>query len=137
MNTFKAKLITGLIGYGLIAAGCIAVILHNILMISLDWNWFFATLVFFLLVESLLVNLVISNSSSKDNKRLINIYMLAKIIKILSSLTFILIYFIVAGRAELKTFIIVYIVFYLLFLIAETYLFSKIEKQIKSKNKDE
>ena len=133
MNTFKAKLITGLIGYGLIAAGCMAVILHNVLMISFDWNWFFATLVFFLLIESLLVSMVISNSSSKDNKRLINIYMLAKVIKIISSLAFILIYFIVAGRAELKIFIIVYIVFYLLFLIAETYLFSKIEKQIKSK----
>lgn len=136
MNLFKTRLIFGLIGYGLLAGAGVAVVLHNFFP-GLDWSWFAAILVFFMAIESLIIHLAVNGSYSKDEKRLVNIYMLTKSLKIIPSLIFILIYFLVEGTYNLKNFIVVYIIFYLLFLIAETYMLTRIEKHIKLKDNNE
>lgn len=136
MNLLKVRLITGLIGYGFIAGGLVAGVLHYLDQ-GINWNWFLAILFFFLFVESLIVNLVVSNSRNKDKKRLVNIYMLTKVIKIVLSLGFVLLYITLERMDSFKSFILLYVAFYILFLFAELVIFSKIEKYIKSNNSDE
>ncbi|MDR0825253.1 MAG: hypothetical protein LBN74_09175 [Prevotella sp.] len=136
MGVFKYRLFSGLIGYGLLVGAIVAVILHYSLP-GFSWNWYLGIFFFFMVVELFILNLVEKNSHSEDKKRLVNIYILTKVIKIILSLIFVLIYYIIERTYNLKPFIIIYIVFYLLFLIAETFLFTKIEKHIKMKNKNE
>lgn len=137
MDSLKSRLLLGLTGYGLIIGAILAAVLHSYFPGGLNWSWFIGVFMFFLAVESLILNIVVNNSYSKDSRRLVNIYMLAKVIKILSSLSFALIYYLVEGSSNIKVFLIVLIAFYLLFLVAETYLLTKIEKHIKSDNQNE
>lgn len=136
MDSLKSRLLLGLTGYGLIIGAVLAAVVHSYFS-GLSWSWFIGVFMFFLAVESLILNIVANNSYSKDSRRLVNIYMLAKVIKILSSLSFALIYYLVEGSSNIKIFLIVLIAFYLLFLVAETYLLTKIEKHIKSDNQNE
>lgn len=136
MNSLKNKFIIGLTGYGLIVGAILAIIIHSFFP-EMNWNWFVGAFMFFLTLESIIITIVINNSYSNNSRRLVNIYMLAKVIKILSALSLALIYYIVEGSSDIKVFLIVLIAFYLLFLVAETYLLTKIEKYIKSDNQNE
>ncbi|MDR3056562.1 MAG: hypothetical protein ACK5KL_20650 [Dysgonomonas sp.] len=136
MNQFKARLFSGLIGYGLLVGAIVAIILHNFFP-GFSWNWYLGIFIFFIVVETFILNLVEKSSHSEDKKRLVNIYTLTKAIKIILSLVFVLVYYIIERSYNIKMFIIIYIVFYLLFLIAETFLFTKVEKHIKIKNNNE
>jgi formate-dependent nitrite reductase membrane component NrfD len=136
MNSYKTGLILALTGYGLLAGAAVACILHYFFP-GFNWNWFIAVFVFFLALESLIINLAVKNSQKKDSKKLVNVYMLTKGLKIILSLAFVLIYFIIERTNGLKTFAITLIGFYLLFLIAETYLLTRIEKHIKKESNNE
>lgn len=136
MNSYKTRLILALTGYGLLAGAAVACILHYFFP-GFSWNWFLAIFIFFLTLESLIINLAVNNSQKKDSKKLVNIYMLAKVVKIVSSLVFILVYFIVERTNNLKTFAVTFIGFYLLFLFAETFLLTTIEKHIKKESNNE
>lgn len=131
MNSFKARLFSGLIGYSLLVGVIIAIILHSYFP-GFSWNWYLGIFIFFMVVETFILNLVEKNSHSEDKKRLVNIYTLTKVIKIVLSLIFVLTYYIIERTNNLKMFIIIYIVFYILFLIAETFLFTRVEKHIKN-----
>jgi hypothetical protein len=131
MNSFKARLFSGLIGYSLLVGAIIAIILHSYFP-GFSWNWYLGIFIFFMVVETFILNLVEKNSHSEDKKRLVNIYTLTKVIKIVLSLIFVLTYYIIERTNNLKMFIIIYIVFYILFLIAETFLFTRVEKHIKN-----
>ena len=134
MNLFKTRLISGLLGYGLVSGALLAGVIH-ILQKPFDWGWYIAIWLFFMLIESLFINLVTNNSKNKQDKKLVNIYLLTKVIKIVCSLIFALTYVVVEKGENLLMFAIIFIIFYLLFLIAETILFSMIEKHIKLENK--
>jgi hypothetical protein len=136
MNAYKTRLIFALTGYGLLVGAGIAAILHYCFP-GFSWNWFLAVFIFFLALEILIVNLIANNSRSGNDKRLVNIYMLTKVLKVVLSLAFILVYFLVERTMGIKPFIIIFIAFYLLFLIAETYLLTKIERHIKLKSNNE
>ncbi len=132
MNIFKTKLIIFIIAFGLIISGCIGIGLTHFLP-TFDWNWFLGIVLFYLVIESLVVSLVEKCSQKKDKKQLVNIYMLTKVIKIISSLILITVYALTV-KENIKAFVAVFILFYLLYLIAETVVFTKIEKRIKEKN---
>jgi L-asparagine transporter-like permease len=136
MNSYRTRLILALTGYGLLAGAVVACILHYFFP-GFSWNWFMAIFIFFLVLESFILSLAVNNSQKKDSKKLVNIYMLAKVVKIILSLAFILTYFIIEKTDNLKTFAITFIGFYLLFLFAETYLLTTIEKHIKKENNNE
>lgn len=132
MNIFKTKLITSIIAFGLIISGAIGVGLSYFLP-TFDWNWFVGLSLFYLVIESLVVSLVEKCSQKKDKKQLVNMYMLTKVIKVITSLIFITVY-VLTVKENIKAFVAVFILFYLLYLIAETFIFMKIEKRIKEKN---
>ncbi len=118
------------------AGAAVACVLHYFFP-GFSWNWFLAIFIFFLAVESLIINLAVNNSQKKDSKKLVNVYMLAKVVKIVLSLVFILICFVIERTNGLKTFAVTFIGFYLLFLFAETYLLTRLEKHIKKESNNE
>lgn len=132
MNIFKTKLIIYIIAFGLIISGCIGLGLSHFLP-TFNWNWFVGLASFYLIIESLVVSLVEKCSQKKDKKQLVNMYMLTKVIKVIASLIFVTVY-VLTVKENIKAFVAVFILFYLLYLIAETFIFMKIEKRIKEKN---
>ena len=128
-NLFRSKLIVIVIAVGLLIGACVGGILYFVLP-TFNANWFAGILLFFIILEILMVMLVERYSRKKDKKQLLNIYMLTKVLKLIASLIFITICILVA-KVDIKSFVAVFLALYLLFLAAETLLFTRIEKQIK------
>lgn len=83
---------------------------------------------FFLLGLGLIYMLTAINNT--DGKKLVNKYMLMRVIKVLSSLAFLLVYWLINKR-EIKNFAVAFIVFYMIFLIFETWVYLQVEKNMK------
>ena len=83
---------------------------------------------FFLLGLGLIYTLTGINNT--DGKKLVNKYMLMRVIKVLSSLAFLLVYWLINKR-EIKNFAVAFIVFYMIFLIFETWVYLQVEKKMK------
>lgn len=132
MNLFKARLVTYIIAFGLIISACIGVGLY-LVQPSFDWNRFAAIVIFFLMLEPMIMSLVENGSRKKNKKQMVNVYMLTKVIKVLASLIFIAVY-VLAVKEDIKVFVTVFILFYILYLIVETLLFLNLEKHLKEKN---
>lgn len=134
MELFKAKLITYTIAFGLVISGCVGVVLYNYFPDLISWNWFSIVALFFLIAETCIMLYVSEVSKKKEKRQMVNVYMLIKIAKILAS-------FVIAGiylaidKTNIQGFVIVFILFYLLYLVAETSLFVTIEKHIKENKK--
>lgn len=131
MDLFKARLVTYIIAFGLVISACIGGGLYY-LQPSFDWNWFAGIVIFFLILESFIISLIESNIKKKEKRQTVNLYMLTKVIKILSSLVFTTIYVLVV-KENIKSFVAVFVSFYLLYLFAETILLLRIEKHLKEK----
>ena len=134
MDVFKTKLITYTVASGLLISGCIGLILFYVFPALINWDWYVSIVLYFLIIETAIMLYVNSASETKDKKQMVNVYMLTKVVKILLSLVVIAI-FAFNYKEQLKGFIIVFILFYLLYLAVETSLFVKIEKHIKEKKK--
>ncbi len=83
---------------------------------------------FFLLGLGLIYMLTAINNT--DGKKLVNKYMLMRVIKVLSSLAFLLVYWLINKR-EIKNLAVAFIVFYMIFLIFETWVYLQVEKNMK------
>jgi len=121
-----------MIASGMIISACIGIGLY-LIQPSFDWNWFAVILLFFLVLEPLMMSLVENGSRKKDKKQMVNVYMLTKVVKVLASLVFIAVY-VLAVKENVKVFVTVFILFYILYLIVETLLFLNLEKHLKEKN---
>jgi len=122
-----------MIAFGCIISACIGAGLYYFYP-AFDWNWFAGIVIFFLILEPLIMSLVESSSHKKEKKQMVNIYMLTKVIKVIASLIFIAVY-VLAVKENVKVFVAVFILFYLMYLICETALFMKVERHLKEKNK--
>lgn len=134
MDLFKTRLITILIAFGLITTALVGAGLYYLIP-TFDWNWFVGIAAFFLILEPILISYVVG-VSSKEKKKLVNAYMLTKVVKVIFALFFVTIYALVV-KENIKSFVAVFILFYLLYLIVEAYLFIKIEKHIKENKSNE
>lgn len=65
--------------------------------------------------------------------KLVNVYMLMRVIKIFASFVFVLIYWFI-DKENIRDFAIIFIIFYLCNLIWETYIYTRMERYIKYKN---
>ena len=100
-----------------------------------DIYWFVGVLFLFLIIELVVLSYVYNQSEKADGKKMVNVYMLAKVVKILLSLLVVLIYALVV-KDGLKIFALNFILLYFLFLGMESLLFVKIERHFKSINKE-
>lgn len=131
MNLFKSQLLGILVAFGLIIGALVGALLYYVFP-QFYPDWYFGIVFFFLIMEVVIMNFVISKSAKVDSKKMVNVYMLTKVVKILVSLVFIAIYALTV-KENIKNFVIVFIAFYVLYLFLETALFSKIEKHLKEK----
>ena len=68
--------------------------------------------------------------------KMVNVYMLMRMIKIFASFVFVLIYWFI-NKLNMRNFAIIFIIFYLINLIWETYIYTWMEKYIKHKTDQE
>lgn len=133
MSSFRAKLVTSVLAYGLIVgAGLGAVLFYG--FPTFYTNWYLVILAFFLVIEPLILLFVDYESRDADAnpKKLLNVYMLTKVLKTVAVLGAIAIYGI-AVKENLKSFALTFFMLYIIFLAIETFLFTKIEKRLKEK----
>lgn len=131
MDFFKAKLITSLIAFGLIMGALIGALLYYQFPQYYP-NWYEGILLFFLVLESLVISYVVSASRKVTQRQMLNTYMLTKVIKIFAALIFVGAYALIV-KENIKSFVLVFMIFYLLFLGMESILFLRIEKRLKNK----
>lgn len=131
MDFFRAKLITSVIAFGLITGAIIGMLLYYQFP-EFYPNWYEGILAFFLILESGIVSYVVSASNKVNQKQMLNTYMLIKVIKIFAALMFVGAYAIIV-KENLKSFVLVFMIFYLLFLGIESILFFRVEKRLKNK----
>jgi len=130
MDSLKVRLLLAVIAFALISGALVGALLHYVLP-QFYPDWFFGIVFFFLIAESLVMFYVASNAQKVSSKKMVNLYMLAKVAKILASLVFIMIAYALTGKENIRNFVLVFIVFYGLYLFFETFLFSKIERELK------
>jgi hypothetical protein len=132
MDSFWAKLIFIFVVLGLIIGGGIWALLHYVFPAYYP-DWYGAILLFFLIVEILIITYVYLQSRKKEKpQKMVNVYLLTKVVKMLLALTFVTVY-VLAVKEQVKNFVLVFMIFYIVFLAIESRLFIQIEKHLKKK----
>lgn len=131
MDFTKAKLVTYILAFGLIIGAIIGLLL-NYVFPQYYPNWYEGILLFFIIMESLILIYVESASRRVTSRQMLNTYMLTKVVKVFASLIFIGAYMIMVGEDK-KSFVLIFMIFYLLYLALESMLFLQIEKRLKKK----
>lgn len=85
--------------------------------------------IFFFVVGVVLL-LILGKAVKSDSKNIIKKYMVMKVAKVICSLILVVIYWVV-NKADIYNFAVMFIIYYLLFLIIETYMLLKLEKWMK------
>lgn len=134
MDSIRIKLLSILWAYGLIVGSIVGLVLVYLLP-QYYTDWYPGILFFFLILETAIVIYVESYSKKATARQLSNAYMLTKVIKIFSALILVGIYA-AAVKEGIKSFALIFMILYILFLFIETHLFTRIEKHLK-KNKIE
>ena len=90
----------------------------------------YLTIPLFFYLMGLIFIILFRRAPIKRNNYIMNLYMLMRLIKILASFLIILIYWL-THRVNLKNFATIFIIFYLISLIWETYIYLRMEKYLK------
>lgn len=130
----KAKLLTTLWPVGILFGAVLGVVLYYQFPQYYNPGWYLGTYFLFMIMETVILLFAEQKSNSATAKQMVNVYLLTKVIKVILSLVFITIYVLVV-KENIKSFVLIYMIFYLFFLFVETKLFTLIEKQLKEKNK--
>ncbi len=131
MDFFRAKLIILLLAYGLIVGALVGALLYYVFPQYYP-QWYEGILLFYLILEPLVLVYVESSSRRVTQRQMLNTYMLTKVFKIFAALIFVGAYAIIV-KENIKSFVLTFMIFYLLFLAIESFLFLKIEKRLKNK----
>lgn len=129
MDSFRMKLLGTLWAYGLIVGSAIGLILVYLLP-QYYTDWFPGLLFFFLIIETVIVYYVESYSKKATARQLSNTYMMTKVVKMLTALILVGIYAL-AVKEGLKSFVLIFMLLYVVFLVIETLSFTRIEKHLK------
>jgi len=134
MGKFTDKILFANLSFGLVFSVVMGLIVF-LLVPSFNILWLFATALFFFVVQNavfLYINSIVNKKNSKI--QLAQAYLLTKTIKILLALMYAGISVLIMTENK-KVFLIVFVVFYVSYLIVESFLFMKIEKHIKNLSK--
>jgi len=130
MNGFAKKLIATTFLFGVIFSIIVSCVTLA-LVPSFSIYWLVGTCLFFLLLETGIILYIINTTKDKKkDKKLVNAYLLTKVVKIFLSL-FIIAFYLLQVRTEVKTYLVLFAVLYFCYLILESILFVKIEKRLK------
>lgn len=129
MNSLRFKLLSILWSYGLIVGAILGLVLVYLLP-QYYTNWYPGLLFFFLIFETAIVVYVESYRKKATARQLSNAYMLTKVIKVFTALILVGVYAAVV-KEGMKSFVLIFMLLYILFLVVETHLFTRIEKHLK------
>ena len=129
MNPFRLKLLGTLWAYGLIVGSAIGLVLVYLLP-QYYTDWFPGLLFFLLAIETAIVFYVESYSKKATARQLSNAYMMTKVVKMLAALVLVGTYAAVV-KEGMKSFVLIFMLLYVVFLVIETLLFTRIEKHLK------
>ena len=128
MEKLRSKLILLLTAIIMIAGLASRQILTNMLSNQL-FSGFLIIPIFFMLLGLGTIFFLTQNTEIDARKRATR-YMLHRTVKILLSVTLVLIYWAV-NKPEIKIFATVFVIYYLIFLMFETYTYMQVEKTLK------
>jgi len=93
------------------------------------YTWFpYIPAVFFLL--GIATILILTKNYKLEAKKLVNVYMMLKLAKLVMAMVYLLAFYFVVGK-DIRVFGIVFAGYYAIYIGLETYIFYSIEKQIK------
>lgn len=130
----KAKLLSTLWPAGILFGAALGLILYYQFPQYYDAGWYLGTYFLFMIMETAVLLFAEQKSRNATAKQMVNVYLLTKVIKVILSLVFITAYVLIV-KGNIKSFVLIYMIFYLFFLFVETKLFTQIEKHLKEKNK--
>ncbi len=134
MKKIRIKLILIFIAFSTILGFALEYLMKNVISEYAVKYYSLIPILFFILGVPFI--LILTRKQEKvDDKRVVNEYLIIKVTKVLLSLFLLAIYWINNGT-EVKTFGVIYILFYLLFLFFETYVYFQVEKELKRKRED-
>lgn len=107
-------------------------ILQNIYP-GLVFSWYPFIPLTFLIMGTLLIS-ILANSYKMEDKKFINLFMVVKLIKLLTAMIYVLVFYFAVGK-DLRIFGITFATFYAVYIGLETYIFYLMEKQIKKEKK--
>lgn len=131
---FRNKIVLATLLIGLAVGTVLGIVFQNFLT-GFNLNWYIGVLMYFAILSTLIVAYVEGKSRQVDQKKMVNVYMLTKVVKMLLSLFVILIYALVV-KEGLKPFALSFVSLYLLFLVIESRMFLRIEKHLKETKKE-
>ncbi len=99
-------------------------------------SWYISILLYFLIIETVIIYVINVGYKKLDKRKLVNLFLSVRVFKIMLSLAFIGIYYFVV-KTDIKTFTLVFALFYLVTIGFETWYFFNKERQLKKKNKGE
>ncbi len=134
MKKIRTKLILAFIIFSTISAFTLEYLIRNVIPEYGVKYYSLIPILFFVLGIPFI--LILTRKQEKvDDKRVANEYLMIKVVKVLLSLFLLAVYWINNG-AEVKTFGVIYILFYLLFLFFETFVYFQVEKELKRKREN-
>ena len=132
MDLFRTKFILLLISFILLFGTGIGAFFYY-LFPQFYPQWYTLIPVFFFFVGLSLIFTVDIGSKKLEQKKLVNLYMSTRVVKIILSLVFMGIYALVV-KTGIKNFVLVFMLFYLFSIAFETYFFINIERRLKARN---
>lgn len=96
---------------------------------NLSFTWYPYIPVLFWLMGIFTI-VILSKSYRLEGKKLVNLYMMLKLLKMVFAMSYVLGYYFIV-RADLRMFGVVFALFYAIYIACEFYIFYSIEKQIK------
>ena len=104
------------------------VILKNIFP-NEQFSWYLYIPIMFFLMGNLLI-IILAKNYKLEAKKLVNLYMIIKLVKLVIAMIYILAFYFVV-KDDLRAFGLVFAAFYAIYIACEFYIFYSIEKQIK------
>jgi hypothetical protein len=104
------------------------VILKNIFP-NEQFSWYLYIPIMFFLMGNLLI-IILAKNYKLEAKKLVNLYMVIKLVKLVIAMIYILAFYFVV-KDDLRAFGLVFAAFYAIYIACEFYIFYSIEKQIK------
>jgi hypothetical protein len=81
-------------------------------------------------IMGMLMIFILARNYKKEARKLINIYMIMKLVKFVIAIAFVLIFYFIV-KTNFRIFGLMFAAFYAIYIVMETYIFYSVEKKIK------
>lgn len=130
-QAFRNKYLLYLLSTLLVLGGGIGALLYYVFPAYFP-HWYVGILAFIFALECGVVCTVVKRSEQLSGRKMVNLYMVLKGVKLLLSALFVGVYALCV-KEGVKSFVLVYLLFYMFYIFLEVPFFSEVERRIKNK----